>query len=167
MPFHYWYTNIQTDRRVYITKTMWCFNKRTEIWRVANTSNSSFKISSYIASPSRFLVFSFIPSTNIHVMIFLLYFPFYCFQRCLYTEVVFASSTLSPLWTTVFRTLQIQKELCPSTPHTEEVRSELRSVSRQCPEYSCHPILETIYFLTLVLKNKPRRKVTPLKYTGN
>lgn len=51
------------------------------------TGNSSFKTSSYIKSLNQFLPSSLITSTNINIMIFLLYFPFYYFQQCLHMEM--------------------------------------------------------------------------------
>lgn len=36
---------------------------------------------------------SLIASTNVNMMIFLLYFSFCCFQQCLYMEIISASST--------------------------------------------------------------------------
>lgn len=51
-----------------------------QIWKVASTGCSPFKISFCIESPNQFLLFSLITSTNISLMIFLLHFPSIAFN---------------------------------------------------------------------------------------
>lgn len=111
---------------------------------------------------------SLITSTNVNMMIFLLYFSFCCFQQCLYMETISASPThhlseilLSEHYRSGNSFVQV---------HLIQKRWDQNSDLSPASAHSIYitPYKEQFTFLHyLKKKENPRGKVTRLRYAGN